>query len=768
VHTHTDEDRATFNAGAHKSPDKFRDALNDVARHFYGTPNRKLSKGGEMRYNERGSLSIDLKKGTWYDFETGEGGGTLDLVIRELKLKPDDYAAAAQWCEDNGFIKGDAPRAKSNGGEPPKKRVHGDRFPGLGKPATTYPYPNAGGTLIFEVARFEPKDFRPRQPDGNGSWYWDLDGLAERLVVYRLPEVTEAVAAGRRVFICEGEKDADAAVAIGLDATCNQGGTGGGWRDQYNETFRDADVIVVPHNDDAGRKHADRIAGALTGIAEKIRVLKLWESWKECPPKGDLHDWREAGHSREQLDALVDAAPDHEASAGDDPSDDVITPQTEKNTDLGNARRLVRLHGDDLRYVHAWRSWLVWRDGHWRRDSDQAVVRRAKATVEEMFEEARKINSETRRASLRGWALKSQEGKRLREMIGLAQSEIAAVLPVEKIDADPYLLGVQNGVVDLRTGAFRDARREDYVTRHIGAAYDPRARCPNWEAFLKKVLPDEVIAYLQRAVGYVLTGLTVEEVLFVLWGTGANGKSTFRETLFALLGDYAVGADASLLITPKQGGGATPDLARLHSRRLVTVNETEQNDRLNEARVKFITSHDVITARNLYEAPFDFTPTHKTFLTTNHKPIVRGADEGTWRRIHLLPFVRKIPVEERDVHFREEKLLPELSGVLNWALAGLRAYRCEGLNPPEAVRAATKEYREDMDLIGQWIEERCERDLHAETPTAHLYSDYKDWAEDEIGFVFSKITFGRELADRGFKKADTGRSRGFRGLKLRW
>jgi putative DNA primase/helicase len=347
-------------------------------------------------------------------------------------------------------------------------------------------------------------------------------------------------------------------------------------------------------------------------------------------------------------------------------------------------------------------------------------------------------------------------------------------LPVSKLDADPYLLGVKNGVVDLRTGEFREARREDYVTKRAGTAFDPRARCPQWNAFLRTILgaddlvkDGEMIAYLQRAVGYLLTGLTVEEVLFVLWGTGANGKSTFRETLFALLGDYAIGADASLLITPKQGGGASPDLARLHGRRLVAVNETQQNDHLNEARVKFITSHDIITARNLYEAPFDFTPTHKTVLTTNHKPIVRGADEGTWRRIHLLPFTKMIPVEERDLHFRERKLLPELPGILNWALEGLRAYLREGLKPPEAVRAATKEYREDMDIIGQWIEECCVREPAARATAAMLHHSYKYWAESEAGFSISANKFGRELRDRGFEPTRDMRAKSFRGLRLR-
>jgi putative DNA primase/helicase len=306
------------------------------------------------------------------------------------------------------------------------------------------------------------------------------------------------------------------------------------------------------------------------------------------------------------------------------------------------------------------------------------------------------------------------------------------------------------------------------VTKLAGTAFDPDARCPEWDRFLKKVLSsDDLIMYVQRAVGYVLTGLTGEEVMFILWGHGANGKSTFREIIFALLGNYAAGADASMLVTTKRTGGATPDLARLHGRRLVTINETEQSDMLNESRVKFITGHDVITARNLYQEPFDFTPTHKAFLTTNHKPIVRGTDEGIWRRLHLLPFTQTIPMGERDKGFRERVLMPELPGILNWALEGLRAYQREGLNPPEVVMEATKEYREDMDLVGRWLEERCDLDPQGRAASAALYGDYELWAKAEIGFAMTPIGFGRELSNRGFKKIKVERANGFGGLKLR-
>jgi putative DNA primase/helicase len=312
---------------------------------------------------------------------------------------------------------------------------------------------------------------------------------------------------------------------------------------------------------------------------------------------------------------------------------------SETTTDLGNARRLVRLYGNELRYVPPWRSWLTWKDSQWQRDDDGAVMRLAKATIEEIFIEAARINDENRRAAIRSHALKSLSAQRLAAMVKLAESEIEVVAAVNKIDADPYLLGVRNGVIDLRKGkvVFREGRREDYVTKTAGVAFDEQAECPNWLAFLKRIFQSEkLIAYLQRTCGYLLTGLTVEEVMVVMWGRGSNGKTTFRETLFALMGDYAIGSDASLLITDRKGG-ATPDLARLFGRRMVTINETEQHSHLNEARVKFITGHDVITARNLYEALFDFTPTHKTFLTTNYKPIIRGTDDGIWRRIHSGP-----------------------------------------------------------------------------------------------------------------------------------
>jgi putative DNA primase/helicase len=504
---------------------------------------------------------------------------------------------------------------------------------------------------------------------------------------------------------------------------------------------------------------------------------KIWDDWSKSAP--DIFDeadqdktWKSFDRGYDgpliKLGTLYRIA--HQHGWQGDPGSDKGSPGALYQTDLGNARRLVARHGDNIRCVHPSRSWIIWDGEGWHVDDKGKIDELAKDTVEAIFAEAEKVPSESKRKNLRQHALKSQSFNRLKAMVRLAESDPKIVLSPDALDANPWLLGVRNGVIELRTGLFRPARRDDYVTRRAGVAFDPTQECPIWREFLDVITGGDrdPIAYMQRACGYLLTGLVREEVMFVLWGTGRNGKSTFRETLHALMGDYAIVADAGLLMTRQTAGGATPEVARLYGRRLVAINETARNDRLNEARVKFLTSNDKITARNLYKELFDFTPTHKTFLTTNHKPIVQGTDEGIWRRIHLWPFIVKIPEEKVEKDFRERRLIPELPGILNWALEGLAAYHQAKLNPPACVRAATMEYREDMDLVGQWLEERCERDDGARVPTGQLHADYTGWALGKIRWTLSVFQFGRDLADRGFgDKKGAGGRRMTRGLRLK-
>jgi putative DNA primase/helicase len=441
-------------------------------------------------------------------------------------------------------------------------------------------------------------------------------------------------------------------------------------------------------------------------------------------------------------------------------------------TDLGNARRLVARHGDNIRYVAQWNQWIVWNEvsGRWEIDHDGAVTRLAEETVLAVFDQALTLANQADRNELLKHAMKSQSEARINAMINLARAEEGVTISPDRLDADPWLLGVQNGVIELRHGGFRFSLREDLTTKSAGTVFDLKADCPNWDQFLRTITNNDrdLQAYLQRAVGYMLTGSVREEVCFILYGVGRNGKSTFREIVHTVMGSYALAADANLLVERKTPGGATEEIARLKGKRFVAVNETAENDQLNETRIKFITSQDMVTARNLYGHYFDFFPTHKTAITTNHKPIVRGADEGIWRRVHLVPFLVSIPPHSVERDYRERRLLRELPGILNWALDGLAAYLREGLNPPAAVLGSTQDYRSDMDVIGQWLAERCESDPHASIPTAQAFQDYSTWAREEVGWELTKLRFRRHLTDRGFAAAKgAGGMRLITGLRLK-
>ena len=430
--------------------------------------------------------------------------------------------------------------------------------------------------------------------------------------------------------------------------------------------------------------------------------------------------------------------------------------QSYHHTDLGNAQRLVDRHGLNLCYVVEWGKWLIWRDGRWNVDNSFEIERLAKETVGAMWVEAEKLDGDEARTSLRRHALKSEAASRILAMIALAKSEEGVPISASQLDADAYLLGVQNGVIDLRTLTFREGRREDYVTKFCGTHYDAEAKCPNWHRFLDRIMDrnQDIIEYLQRFDGYGLTGSVAEEVMRILWGRGKNGKSTYRETKRLLLGDYSDTCGVDVLIQKHDAGAATPQMAKLKGLRHISVNETRENGKLSEERVKNLTSNEALEARFLNQNPFTFMPTHKADITTNHKPIITGTDEGIWRRIHLIPFNVTIPEEERDEHYREKYLVLELPGILNWMLEGLRKYNENGLKPPEEIQAATKDYRTEMDVIEQWLENNCLRNTGLSQPLQELYKNYVNYVGNEVGHGAATLTkrkFGDALSEKGFE-----------------
>lgn len=437
-------------------------------------------------------------------------------------------------------------------------------------------------------------------------------------------------------------------------------------------------------------------------------------------------------------------------------------------TDYGNGERLAARHGPDLRYVFAWSRWLVWDGVRFAPDDQGEAWRRAKDTARAIYAEAAAAEGADERKRIATWAKTSESEVRLRAMLELAKSEPGIPVRHDALDAAPWLLAVQNGVVDLRTGKLRAASRADLLTKLAPVAFDPSAKAPTWGAFLERIIPDQAVRdWLQRAVGYSLTGETREHALFLLHGTGANGKSTFMETLLALLGDYALKTPAETLLA-RRDTGVPNDVARMRGARLVAACETEDGRRLAEVRVKELTGGDTVSARFMRAEWFDFRPVAKLWLSTNHRPSVRGTDEGIWRRLRLVPFAVVIPEAERD-RTLPERLRAELPGVLAWALEGCRAWLRDGLQEPEAVREATSAYRDAEDVLAAFLEERCALNEGCWTASKQLYDAYRDWCEATGEKSVTQKRLGDSLRERGFESSREGhaRTRGWSGIGLK-
>jgi len=435
------------------------------------------------------------------------------------------------------------------------------------------------------------------------------------------------------------------------------------------------------------------------------------------------------------------------------PSDMEDEPPTssmaEHLTDLGNARRLVARHGAELQYCHPWGKWLVWDGKRWTMDNTAEAVRHAKETVRAMYAEAAGTADEETRKALGKHALKCEAIGRITAMLDLANSEPSIPVLPDRLDMDPWALNVLNGTVDLRTGQLREHRRQDLVTKLAPVVYDPDAACPTWERFLLEVMngDQDLIGFLQRAIGYTLTGDTSEQVLFILHGKGANGKSTLLETLRAMLGDeYTIQIRPETLMI-RQGDAIPNDVARLKGARLVNARETEEGKRLAEGLVKEMTGGDTITARFLRQEFFDFRPEFKLFLAANHKPTIRGTDLAIWRRIRLIPFAVTFPEDKQDKQLAK-KLQAELPGILAWAVRGCQEWQNRGLGIAAAVKQATEAYRSESDILAAFLDECTFIDDNSETQAKPLYDAYKTWC-DEGGEKWEKQTmFGRRLKER--------------------
>ncbi len=455
---------------------------------------------------------------------------------------------------------------------------------------------------------------------------------------------------------------------------------------------------------------------------------------------------------------------------------------------MRNAERLVELHGDDLRFVGAWSRWIAWDGKCWKLDDNGAVMRAAKATARQLVEEAlaeltvanqvfaaapqneAAATSKKDAERVLAWCIGSQNERRLAAMITLARSTSSIAVHHNALDADPQVLNVQNGTLDLVTGELRPHRRADLLTKIAPVTFDVAATCDVWEAFLTRAMggDDELVRYLQRMLGYSLTGLTREHALGFFFGGGANGKSTCLSTIHAMLGDYAAPAPRGLLFRAK-GERHPTELASLFGRRFVTCAEIESGQAFDEAFVKDLTGGDVLTARRMREDFWSFVPTHKLFIAGNHKPMVRGDDEGIWRRMRLVPWTVTIPPEERDKTLGE-RLRAELPGILAWCVRGCVAWQKQGLGEPPAVLRATAEYRQESDVLGEFFALRLTFKAGGRIARKTLRTTYEEWCKESGYEPMGARRLAARLREHGVQPGNVREGMntldGWRGVEL--
>ena len=423
--------------------------------------------------------------------------------------------------------------------------------------------------------------------------------------------------------------------------------------------------------------------------------------------------------------------------------------------DTGNAERMSDMFGEAIRYNYTDKRWMLYNKNKWIYDDSGYIGKFIDKSIEAMKQEKEwyiqqdKENNDENQTRFKTWE-KHYKKSRSNSAKTALDKEVRHYVPVTPNLLDRHKMGLNSptGVIDLNDFSVRKATPKDYFTKSVTANFDKNAKCPLWDSFLETIFDHDkdLIRYVQKAVGYSLTGSTAEQCAFFLYGTGRNGKSTFIDVLRELFGDYARNIQPETIMI-KNNNGINSDIARLKGARLVTTVEPNEGLKLNEGLLKQLTGGDIITARKLYAEEFEFKAEFKLWMATNHKPIIRGTDLGIWRRVHMIPFTVVIPENEVDKQLTD-KLMQELDGIFVWALRGLAMYNKEGLEMPHAVRQAVDEYKKEMDVVSRFLDECTEKAFAKSVKASDLYQVYTNWCSQYGEYQMSNTKFGKEIMQK--------------------
>lgn len=558
-------------------------------------------------------------------------------------------------------------------------------------------------------------------------------------------------------------------------------------------------ILNLIYNSTDGNRHDSRlkaanlaggyIAGGLLSENEILQTLETavranttdfkaaWKTIQDGIEHGKKHpltiektqqeiaDWI-AQNSQHTNGTHTPAAPPEDNPDDDEIEDDDtigIDPETGKYnlTELGNSLRFIDAHNSIIRFNHTSKKWHIWDGTRWAEDLTDNVHEMAKQLSRLILLDAAQEEIDEKRKKIVSHSMKSESQKVIANSLKLASSDQRIAIRTEAIDQNQYLFNILNGTIELnkRAFVFRSHSQNDNISKIANVTYNPDAKAPRWERFLDEVFitngrPDkELIEFIQSAIGVCLTGDVSEQYLFFCYGMGKNGKSTFFETLRHLFGDYYQKAPTDMLMTKKGGQGIPNDIARLVGTRFVVASEIENGRYLAESVIKDLTGGDRLTARFMRQDYFEFDPTHKLWIYGNHKPNVKSADDGIWRRLLVIPFTQTFAEPDKDL---KEKLIAEISGILNWALVGYERWRKNGLIIPNSVLLESKNYRDEMNNVRNFLEACC--DLNTQNTVTHkkLFEAYLKWCNEEGETPVRKKDFKGRLMEQGLPEPRPG------------
>ncbi|MBS4538194.1 hypothetical protein GOQ27_06950 [Clostridium sp. D2Q-11] len=431
--------------------------------------------------------------------------------------------------------------------------------------------------------------------------------------------------------------------------------------------------------------------------------------------------------------------------------------------DTGNADRFVSKFHDVARYSYIDRGWYYYNGRKWKFDNSGYIKGLTEKVIKDMKMELAYCEDEEQEKQFLKHLKYTRNNRGKTNMIKESEHRLS-ILPKE-FDKKKDIFNVMNGVISLRDGSISEHDHSQHLSKISYVEYTDTIDAPMWTEFLNQIFDNdqELIEYIQKAIGYSISGSTKEQCVFFCYGNGRNGKSTFLDIIAAIMGDYATNIQPETIMVKNQQGSANSDIARLKGARFVTTVEPNEGARINEGLLKQLTGGDTVTARHLYGKEFEFEPEFKLWMSTNHKPIIRGRDLGIWRRMHLIPFTVQIPDEKVDKNLKY-KLKKELTGILNWAVEGCMKWQREGLKMPEAVQDAVKEYKSEMDVISAFLEDCTERGPGA-VKASELYKSYINWADENNEYKMSNTKFGKEISLR-FNKVKKRQGIFYEGVRL--